>query len=225
MDLDVLKEKWAEHDRKLDVSIRLNRQLMREVYTRRARAALLRLAALLALGSISMIAVVVALGSFIYKNLGMPQFVWPAVVLEVFSIAVLASLNAQIALALQTDYGQPIATIQKRLEKLRKVRIRYIQGVCLTAALTWAPLFIVAMKAFLGVDVYQTFDRTWLASNVLFGLAIIPLFLWLARKFGKRMNSSTSGRQFMNDIAGYNLKAAIGFLATLAEFESENGDH
>ena len=38
MDLDILKEKWVEYDRRLDVSIRLNRQLLREVYTRRARA-------------------------------------------------------------------------------------------------------------------------------------------------------------------------------------------
>jgi hypothetical protein len=33
MELDELKEKWAEHDKKLDQSIRLNRQLMRETYT------------------------------------------------------------------------------------------------------------------------------------------------------------------------------------------------
>jgi hypothetical protein len=52
MELDELKEKWAEHDRKLDQSIRLNQQLMRETYTRRAKFALWRLAAMLALGSI-----------------------------------------------------------------------------------------------------------------------------------------------------------------------------
>ncbi len=114
-----------------------------------------------------MVVVAAALGSFIHKNLGMPQMVWTAALLEVFAIAVLALLIVQIALALQTDYGQPIAAIQRRLEKLRKVRIRYIQGVCLAAALSWAPLFIVGMKAFLGVDVYRTFDRTWLVSNVL----------------------------------------------------------
>ena len=47
-------------------------------------------------------------------------------------------LIVQIALALQTDYDQPIAVIQRRLEKLRKVRLRYIQGVCLAAALSSA---------------------------------------------------------------------------------------
>ena len=51
MELDELKVKWAEYDRKLDESIRLNRQLLRESYTRRAKFALWRLAAMLAAGS------------------------------------------------------------------------------------------------------------------------------------------------------------------------------
>ena len=58
------------------------------------------------------------------------------------------------------------------------------------------------MKAFLGVDVYRTFDRTWLVSNVLIGLAIVLLFVWLARVFANRMNRFPVGRKFINDLAG-----------------------
>jgi hypothetical protein len=49
MELDELKERWTEHDRKLDLSIRLNQRLMRDSYTRRAKFAVGRLAAMLAL--------------------------------------------------------------------------------------------------------------------------------------------------------------------------------
>jgi hypothetical protein len=38
MELDALKEKWAEYDRKLDVSIRLNRQLLMAVNMNRVRS-------------------------------------------------------------------------------------------------------------------------------------------------------------------------------------------
>jgi hypothetical protein len=51
MELDELRQKWLEHDRKLDTSIRLNRQLLREAYTRKARFALWRLGAMLVAGS------------------------------------------------------------------------------------------------------------------------------------------------------------------------------
>lgn len=216
MELDDLRQKWIEHDRKLETSIRLNRQLLREVYTRKARFALWRLGAMLAAGSAILLAVIVWLGAFIHHNWGMPEFVWPAVALEVFAIATLACLTLQILLALQVNYDQPVAVIQKQLEKLRKIRIRYIQGVCLGTTLTWAPIFMVVMKVAFGVDVWRTFDRTWLVENVLFGLAVIPVGIWLARKFGGRLN-----QRFLNDLAGYNLNAASRFLADLARFEEE----
>ena len=216
MELDELRQKWVEHDRKLEISIRLNRQLLREVYTRKARFALWRLGAMLAAGSAIVLVVVVWLSAFIHQNRGMPEFVWPAAVLDVFAIAMLASLTLQIALALQVDYDQPIALIQKHIERLRKIRIRYIQGICLGTILTWAPIFMVVMKVVFGVDVWRTFDRTWLVTNVLFGLAVIPVGIWLVRKFAGRLS-----QRFLNDLAGTNLSAASRFLANLARFEEE----
>ena len=207
MELDELKEKWAEHDRKLDLSIRLNQRLIRDAYTRRAKFALWRLAAMLALGSIAMLPVIVFLGAFTAKNWAMPRFTIPAILLDIAAIAALAALNAQIGMALNIDYTQPIAAIQKRLEMLRKFRIRYIQAIILTSALLWAPMFIVVMKAFLGADVYRLFGTAWMVTNVAFGLAVLPLGIWLLKKFRPG--------------AGYNLDAAAGFLATLAEFEDE----
>jgi hypothetical protein len=217
MELDELKAKWAEHDRKLDQSIRLNLQLLRETYTRRAKSALWRLAAMLAGGSLVMLAVIVFLGRFIAVNRLMPRFVWPAVVLDLLAIATLAALNAQIGLALNINYNQPVAVIQKRLEMLRKFRIRYIQAVCLAASLTWAPIFIVLMKVFLGVDVYRVFGIRWIVINVAIGLAPIALVVWIFKKYGPRISP-----RFIKELAGYNLNSASRFLDTLAEFEQDH---
>jgi len=215
MELDELRAKWAEHDRKLDTTIRLNPQLLRENYTGRARTALRRLAALLSMGSISLLAVIVWLGAFIHSNLGMPQFVWPAVMLDVLAIAALGTLNFQIGLALNIDYDQPVSTIQKRIEKLKRVRIRYVQGLFVLSALTWFPIFVVFMKTLLGVDVIQTFDMNWILWNVAIGLAVIPPGIWLVRKFGNRMG---------DEIAGYNLSAASGFLKKIEQFEQVDSE-
>src|SRR5580704_9528004 len=178
MELDELKERWAEHDRKLDESIRLNRRLLRDMYTRRARFALWRLAAMLAAGALCMLAIIVSLGRFIAQNWSMPRIAWPAIVLDVLAIATLAALNAQIGMALNINYNQPVAVIQKRLETLRRFRIRYTQAICLTTALTWAPVFIVLMKVFLGVDVYLVFGTTWILTNIAFGLAFVAAGVW-----------------------------------------------
>ncbi|HEX5229509.1 MAG TPA: hypothetical protein VFW44_17480, partial [Bryobacteraceae bacterium] len=141
MELDELKIQWAAYDRKLDESIRLSRQLLRETYTRRARFALWRLAGTLALGSILLLPIIVGLGGFIAVHWSRPKLSVPAIVLDILAIAMLAALIAQIALALSIDYNQPVAVIQKRLAVLRKVRIRYVQAIFAIASLIWVPIF------------------------------------------------------------------------------------
>jgi hypothetical protein len=212
MELDELRDKWAEHDRKLDESLLLNRQLLWETYTHRARFALWRLAALVAAGSIFMLMVIVWLGYFISQAWSSPRFAWPAVALDLMAISLLALLIAQVALSLTIDYNQPVGAIQKRLERLRKIRVRYVQGIFLFAVLAWMPLFILVMKVFLGVDVYRSFPTSWIVTNVAFGFAALAIGIWWSRKYGSR---------FLRELAGYNLNAASGFLATLAEFEKE----
>lgn len=222
LDLDEMKKQWAEHDRKLDESIRLNRQLLSTTNLNGARSAMQRMAAFLGLEAAVQLAVVVALGSFIYEHIAMVRFALPAAALDVFAIAILIALIRQIAGGLQIDYNKPIAVIQKQLGDLRVLRIRYIQGIFLVATLAWTPLMIVTLEGFWGLDAYRLFGAAFLVSNLLVGLAIIPLALWLSKRFSDRMGRSPFVQRLMKDLAGYNLNAAAGFLATLSQFEDEN---
>ena len=161
------------------------------------------------LGAFGLAAVIAFLGAFIRKNLGEPRLAWTGVILDAFAVAALAAVIAQIGLALQIDYDQPVALIQRKLERLRMVRIRYVQWICIMTALEWFPAFVVFMKSFFGIDVFRTFDANWIRVNVLFGLAVIPIGYWLIRKFGQ-------------GLAGYNLNAATDFLAKLEQFERKD---
>jgi hypothetical protein len=222
LDLDEMKKQWAEHDRKLDESIRLNRQLLSTTNLNGARSAMQRMAAFLGLEAAVQLAVAVVLGSFLYQHIAMVRFAIPAAALDVFAIAILIAMIRQIAGGLQIDYDKPIAVIQKQLEDLRVLRIRYIQGIFLAATLAWTPLMIVTLEGLWGLDAYRLFGTAFLVSNLLVGLAIIPLALWLSNRFGDRMGRSPFIQRLMKDLAGYNLNAAAGFLATLSQFEDEN---
>jgi hypothetical protein len=221
VELDDLRKTWAEYDRKLDANLRLSRRLLLAANLKRVRSPLRRLAFFLGLESVIQIAVVAALGSFIYEHLSAPRFALPAAALDVFAIAILVAMIRQMVGALQIDYDKPIAIIQKQLIELRVFRIRYIQGIFLVATLAWTPLLIVALKGFWGLDAYRLFGTEYLAANVLVGWAIIPLALWLSRKFSDRMGRSPIIQRLMKDLAGYNLNAATAFLAKLSEFEKE----
>jgi hypothetical protein len=221
MDLDELKEKWIDYDRKLDESLRLNRQLLKTMKMSRVRSALHRMAVLSALESVLWFAAIVALGSFIYRHITLMRFALPAAILDLYVIANFAVLIAQIASALQIDYDRPISIIQKQIEALHVLCTRYIQLSVLGGFIVWMPLVIVLFKGFFGVDIYRLFNTTWIVANVLFGLAPIAFAIWLSKKLSKKASRHPRLQKFMRDLAGYNINAARDFIATLSEFDEK----
>ena len=219
MELDELRVKWTEYDRKLETNLRLNRQLLREACLGRAKSALQRLILGLALEAAAVFVVLIALGSFLCAHWAVPRFAFPGVALDLGTIAVFAALIGQLTAAAQIDYGGPIITIQKQIEALRVRRIRYLPGVFLGATLAWPPLLIVACEGLVGLDAYRLFGAVWLLVNLLFGLAVIPVGLWLSKRFSVRLDRSPLLQRLRADLTGHSLNAAIGCLATISEFE------
>jgi hypothetical protein len=222
IDMDAFQLKWAEQDRKLDVSIRLNRQLLMAVNMNRVRWPLRRFAFFAGFEALIGLIVLVALGQFIYANWAEPRFALPAVALHIWVIATVAAAIRQMAMALSIDYDKPIAVIQRQIESLGVLRIRVTKWALLTGqVIWWVPFLIVAFKGFWGVDAYRAFGGGFLAVNFLFGLALIPVATWVSAKYGARMSGSPFIQRVMRSLAGSDLNAASGFLATLSDFENE----
>jgi hypothetical protein len=218
LDLDEMKQQWAQHDKKLDESIRLNRQVLSALSLKGARSALQRMTLGLALETAAWSAIVIALGGFIYDHSGALRFALPGTALDLFAIGMLGGTIRQIVAAQSIEYGQPVAAIQKQLEALRVLRIRFTQWALLAGTVVWAPFAIVVGKVLLGIDDYS---QAWLAVNVLFGLSLIPLAFWVSKRFADRIQNSPLLQRLMRDIAGQNLTAAMAFMASLSEFKDE----
>jgi hypothetical protein len=222
MDLDDMKQIWTEHDRKLDESIRLNKQLLTAANLNRARTTLQRLTFFLSLGAVVWLAIVVALGNFVHEHVAALRLALPAVASDLFAIGMLVATIAQIARIRQIDYGKPVATIQRQLGRLRVLRIRIVQWGLLAGTVVWAPFLIVVSEAFFGVkDFSAPWFWTWFWANVAFGLSLIPLALWLSKRFGDRMERFPFVRRLMDDIAGRSLNKATNFLGAVTAFERE----
>jgi hypothetical protein len=221
IDLDAFQQKWAEQDRKLDLSIRLNRQMLLASRMNRVRSPLRRFAFFMGLEAAIGFAVLAILGQFIYTNWADPRFALPAVAMHVWVIAGVAAAIRQMIMALSIDYDKPIAAIQKQIESLRVLRLRSTKWQLLTGqVIWWVPFLIVALKGVWGLDAYRAFGGAVLAVNLAFGLAFIPLAIWLSKKFDGRIGRPFAQR-VMRLVAGYDLNAATSFLATLSDFESE----
>ena len=220
MELEDLKKTWEERDRRLDAAIRVNTGMLGVAITSRAETAMRRLSRLLWLELLSLGVIVLWLGSFAADHVAELRFLVPAAALGICTIARAIACIRQLAGSGAIDYGAPIVAIQRRLESLRVQRIRAVTVTLLLAPLLWTPLLIVALQGLAGVDAWAVLSRGWLAANLLLGVAVIPLAVWLSRRYAERMKRSPFVQRLMRDLAGTNLAAATGFLSTLARFEA-----
>jgi hypothetical protein len=217
-DLDEMKEVWTTNDKKLDQSIRLNRELLNAATLSKAHSATQRMSWALGVEAVVWFAMIVSLGRFISHHAGTLRLSLSAAALDIYAIAMLAATVRQIVALRKIDYSRPVSTIQKQLEMLRVLRIRITQMALLGGTVVWAPFLIVAARASLGLDIL---DSLWLWVNVAFGLCLIPLAVWLSKVFGERMGRFPFIQRVMNDLAGRNLNAASEFISKLSEFEAE----
>jgi hypothetical protein len=222
MELDEMKQMWAEQDRKLDENIRLNKRLLTAGNLDGVKTALQRLTFFLSCGAVVWLAIVVGLGSFIHGHIGTLRLALPAVASDIFAIGMLAATIAQIARVRQIDYAKPVAVIQRQIGDLRVLRIRIVQWGLLAGTVVWAPFVIVVFNAAFGVEPSNApWFWTWFWANVAFGLSLIPLALWFSKKFGDRMKQFPFVQRLMDDIAGRSLSEATNFLAGVEAFRRE----
>ncbi len=221
MELDEMQKRWAVQDAKLDEVLRLNRKLLDSERLGRARSALQRLRIGLALELLLNTVSIAALGAFIGNHLGELRFLLPAVALDVAAVAILASSVGQFARAHGVDFTGPVTSSQRSLEALRVLRIRTTQWVLLLSPLAWTPLLVVALQALFGVDAYATLGVPYLALNLLFGVAFVLLMRLAARRWAHRLERGGWARRWAEALAGTSLTAALGQLASIADFERE----
>ncbi len=221
MELEELQRLWEKQDKKLDASIRLNTRLLRETVLGKAEAATRPLSRLLWFELLFAVPAVLLIGSFLAEHVGEARFFFPALGLHLGVIALLVSGIRQHVVLRAIDYGAPILSIQKRLASLRVLRIRTVKWTFILAPLAWTPLLIVALKGLFGVDAYTMFGGRWLIANVLFGLVVIVLAVWLSRRYADRMGSSPVVQRLMRELAGQSLTTAESFLDSLSQYEEE----
>lgn len=221
MELQDLKNRWADYDRKLDASLRLNTALLREASLDRADTALRRLSFLLWCELLIDAILILAIGSFAAAHLGEAKFLAPAVALHISAILAIAANAHQLVTLRSIDHGEPIVAIQKKLGQVRIARIRVTKWTILLAPLLWTPLLIVALKGLLGVDAYRVFSAPWLIANVAFGVAFLLLMLWASRHWADRLQRSPFVQRLMDDIAGRSLLSATRFVSEVSRFETD----
>lgn len=233
MEVQQLKEIWLEYDKKLEKQVKLNVQMLKTMNLDKTRSSLQQFVRTPTLGLVIGLIVQMAMGAFIYHHLSMPQYVITAALIWVFALFQVISSGYQLSILLPTrvggeiNYDTPVTEIQKKLERLKIYRVRYLTVTRFSYGLLWLPVVIVGLKAFFDFDFFVYFDHLWILAVILCGVACAAFGIWLSRKAGAKKNTSSFLQKVIdniaaNDITGKGLTSAMAFLKVIEDFEKED---
>jgi hypothetical protein len=217
-DLDELKQAWAVQDRRLDETVRLNRQVLAAITMKGARSALRRMVWSDGAQAALWLAAALFLGRAIADDWATRGLFSIAVPVDLYVIVMLAATARMAIAAAGIDFGEPVAILQARLLALRRLRIRVTQFAVLAGIAMWAPFAVVLSRLMLGLEIDSP---AWLTANVAFGLALVPISYWVSRRYADRMAASPFWQGMMRDVAGHSMRRALESAATLAAFTAD----
>jgi hypothetical protein len=224
MELEDLRKEWQQRDAQLTEQLRIHNQYLRSTLIDKHLAGIKRLDGMGWLYWIPFIFTVVVLGRFIADNIYEPKFFIPAVLLQIWVIAMHAS-QLYLRDALQKlDFGAPVVTVQKQLEAIRQKRLTRFKWGFLTGQIVWwIPLFIIAFKGLFGVDLYQVNDfmPRFMLVNVIAGVAFIPASLVVVRQISTRFQHTRLVKRIVDSLSGQDIEASQAFLSRVQEFEGQ----
>ncbi len=148
----------------------------------------------------------------IHGLLTRPVAAIPALLLFAFAIVEINLSVRHFIIAAALDLGQPIVESQRKIANLRRLRVKVTQWVFAWALPLWVIFPVLLGQFIFGVNFIFAVDRGWLAANVAFGIAMIPVVNWVLQKskFAVSLQDAITGKQVSETEA---------FLAELAEFQ------
>lgn len=223
--LDDLKTEWMARDRQLENQLRMNTLMLRDTLLDKHSTNL----GSATRGNVFQIPITIPFlaffGWFIARHLGEPAFLLPAVLLQAWTVVMLALNIHQRSQLRNLDYGRPVLELQIQVAQIKIARLNTFKWAFLTGQLLWwIPFVLVLSKGLLGVNLYtvSTFMPTFIAWNIAFGVAFIPFALWASKLLSGRLGASRRFQQFTDGIAGNDVVVAREFLLKLEGFGRES---
>jgi len=221
--LEDLRSEWAGHARRLEEQLRTTAQIAREDWIERQRERVRAAGPFRWFEMAVWIATLILLGDFLAGNAGQPLLFASALVLDAWVIATGVTAIRQQQAVRSLDYGQPVTALQERVEALRIARIRAFNVSFLTGQIVWwIPFFVVLVKGVAGVNLYA---NPWFVQfalvNLAAGAAIIPMAIWVSRRFGERLAKTSAIRHIADSIAGRDIAAAREAIEKLRRFAGQ----
>ncbi|MDN5212046.1 hypothetical protein QQ020_08285 [Fulvivirgaceae bacterium BMA12] len=219
MELSELKNTWLAYEKKLDRTWKLNLQLLRTTNLDKARSKIQRLTWIVGTTLAFYLLSSLFLLFFSIQHITIIHMAAAGIILTVWSLAIAIGAMQQLALINQLDYAAPVTTLQKKLEVLRLIVLKYFR-----LAIWILPFYmafqIVSAEVLFGYDIIKQAKENWLIWQAGLSIAFIPLTIWLHQKLNpKNMHKSWMKKVLKGN--GSQITEAIEFIREIEKFEKE----
>lgn len=214
MQLEELQQQWQRLDQKLDRSLALETELVRQVVMQPARRRVKRLAFWPAIDLVCCAGGLLLAATFLRGHWREWQLVLPTGTVVISVIALMIDSLRQLARVAELDWGGPVAEIQRSLEELRVAKIRQFKWIMLLSPLVGFCGLLVGVhwlcESFSEgrVSILDKFDPWWIVANYAFGVLFVPLGYYVARVLAEKYRGHRRWQSVIDDISGKSLRAA-----------------
>jgi len=223
MELQELKEMWSEYDKKLDKSLQLNMQMLRKMNFDKAGFKL-KMLFIYKIAEMTIFMYLISwFSTYAFKYFTTPRFGIPALVIDLFVLLGFVSDLRQISIIIQVqmeNYNDAIAPLQKKLETLKVGIVNHVKYSYFV--IPFYPLMmILGGKIFYNVDFFDPQFKNYLVTNVIIGLALIPVVILPFWQLSKKEITPGIVKNFLQCTGWRSINSAKDFLSEIEKFEQE----
>jgi len=152
------------------------------------------------------------------RILSAPWTAVPALLLDALAIFTISLSIRQLSVISSFDYSGSVVQMQRKVAQMRAMRVRSTRVTFLAGLPLWMIFPTVAGQAIFGIDFVRAVSAPWIFSNVIFGVILVAVIVFTARRSGER---SRFFRWVDNVFAGAAIVEAEARLAEVSEFANE----
>lgn len=223
METKELKELWNKYDAKLERNWSLNLKLIKEMNLQKTKSSMNTFTFLKSLSIIFLLVIAHFLANFIVDNFQNVALTLPAYLLSVLTYIALIWSFYLIGHIILINYSESIVTIQKKILKLRIMKLRYNKFIFYSSY----PYVYLMGFTVLHLDL-TSFPVKWMIPNIIITVVWFPFCYWLIKKYNsdnlksKFWKSLSRDSTLTSESVNKSLNNSLGFLKEIREFEQAN---
>ena len=217
MELEKLKDIWKEQEKKIDRNWKLNLELLRTSNLDKVKSKMNNLTWITAITLVFYIVMAIFFAFFAFENIQTIHFAIAGFVLSGWSILIATGSMRQLSIIDKIDYTESVPVLQKKMESLKLIILKYIQ-----LAQWILPLYLAFVifwfKVLFDFDIIASTGKIWLILQLILSATFVPISVWLHRKLRPK-NISKKWMNTLMEGAGNQVYDAIEFIKRIEEFE------